>query len=109
MLVEFFFEAIPAIIPKVFSDEKSQKTFFPSIRAITLSFRYYYKVLRHLFFKIILYICISKFKDMETLIIQFESNIKAKILELLHSFLFSELKTVKQDPVFDTIKKILDN
>ena len=29
-----FFEAIPAIIPKVFSEEKSQKTFFPSIRAI---------------------------------------------------------------------------
>ena len=34
MLVEFFFGAVPAIIPKVFSEEKSQKTFFPSIRAI---------------------------------------------------------------------------
>ena len=46
-----FFEAIPAIIPKVFSEEKSQKTFFPSIRAIRYSLRYFYKVLRYLFFK----------------------------------------------------------
>ena len=46
---------------------------------------------------------------METLTIQFESNIKAKILELLHSFPSNELKIVNEDPVFDSNKKIQDD
>ena len=46
---------------------------------------------------------------METLTIQFESNIKAKILELLHSFPSNELKIVNEDPVFDANKKIQDD
>ena len=46
---------------------------------------------------------------METLTIQFESNIKAKILELLHSFPSNELKIVNEDPVFDVNKKIQDD
>ena len=45
---------------------------------------------------------------METLTIQFESNIKAKILELLHSFPSNELKIVNDDPVFAANKKMLD-
>lgn len=46
---------------------------------------------------------------METLTIQFESNIKAKILELLHSFPSNELKIVNEDPVFDANKKTQDD
>ena len=45
---------------------------------------------------------------METLTIQFKSNIKAKILELLHSFPSNELKIVNDDPVFAANKKMLD-
>lgn len=45
---------------------------------------------------------------METLTIQFESNLKAKILELLNSFPPNELKIVNEDPVFGVNKKILD-
>ena len=46
---------------------------------------------------------------METLTIQFESNIKARILELLSSFPTNELKIVNEDPIFVANKKILDN
>ena len=46
---------------------------------------------------------------METLTIQFESNIKAKILELLHSFPSNELKIVNEDLVFDANKKTQDD
>ena len=42
---------------------------------------------------------------METLTIQFESNIKAKILELLHSFPSNELRIVNKDPVLTQTKK----
>ncbi|WP_395075742.1 hypothetical protein [Flavobacterium sp.] len=45
---------------------------------------------------------------METLTIQFESNIKAKILEILNSFPSNELKIVNEDPVFAANKKMLD-
>ena len=45
---------------------------------------------------------------METLTIQFESNIKAKILEILNSFPSNELQIVNEDPVFAANKKMLD-
>ena len=46
---------------------------------------------------------------METLTIQFKSNIKAKIFEFIHSFPSDELKIVNEDSVFDANKKILDD
>ena len=55
-----------------------------------------------------LYICVSKFIDMETITIQFKSNLKAKILEMLHSFPTNELKIVNEDQVFVANKKKLN-
>ena len=55
-----------------------------------------------------LYICVSKFIDMETITIQFKSNLKAKILEMLHSFPTNELKIVNEDQVFAANKKMLE-
>ena len=45
---------------------------------------------------------------METLTIEFQPNIKAKILELLSSFSSDELKIVQEDETFIAIKKELD-
>ncbi len=53
------------------------------------------------------YICISNFIIMETLIIEFQPNIKAKILELLSSFSSDELKIVQEDSSFDENKRKL--
>lgn len=45
---------------------------------------------------------------METIRLEFQPNIKAKILELLSSFSSDELKIVEEDPEFDANKKKLD-
>ena len=45
---------------------------------------------------------------METLTLEFQPNIKAKILELLSSFSSDELKIVQEDLDFDRNKKKLD-
>ncbi len=45
---------------------------------------------------------------METLTIEFQPNIKAKILELLSSFSSDELKIVQEDSNFDENKRKLD-
>jgi hypothetical protein len=45
---------------------------------------------------------------METLRIEFQPNIKAKILELLSSFSSDELKIVQEDSNFDENKRKLD-
>ena len=45
---------------------------------------------------------------METITIEFESSIKAKILELLNSFPSNKLKIVHDDPNFAANKKMLD-
>jgi len=42
---------------------------------------------------------------METIRLEFQPNIKAKILELLSSFSSDELKIVQEDPNFDKNKK----
>ena len=42
---------------------------------------------------------------METIRLEFQPNIKAKILELLSSFSSDELKIVQEDPDFDRNKK----
>ena len=42
---------------------------------------------------------------METIRLEFQPNIKAKILELLSSFSSDELKIVQEDPYFDENKK----
>ena len=42
---------------------------------------------------------------METIRLEFQPNIKAKILELLSSFSSDELKIVQEDPDFDENKK----
>lgn len=44
---------------------------------------------------------------METIRLEFQPNIKAKILELLSSFSSDELKIVQEDPDFDENKKKL--
>lgn len=46
---------------------------------------------------------------METLTIEFQPNIKAKILELLSSFSSDELKIVQEDVSFLAIKKELND
>lgn len=46
---------------------------------------------------------------METIRLEFNSNIKAKILELLSSFSSDELKIVQEDDDFDENKKKLDS
>jgi hypothetical protein len=45
---------------------------------------------------------------METLRLEFQPNIKAKILELLSSFSSDELKIVQEDIDFDENKRKLD-
>jgi hypothetical protein len=45
---------------------------------------------------------------METLRLEFQPNIKAKILELLSSFSSDELIIVQEDPFFDENKRKLD-
>jgi hypothetical protein len=45
---------------------------------------------------------------METIRLEFQPNIKAKILELLSSFSSDELKIVQEDPDFDENKRELD-
>lgn len=45
---------------------------------------------------------------METIRLEFQPNIKAKILELLSSFSSDELKIVQEDPDFDKNKRKLD-
>jgi hypothetical protein len=45
---------------------------------------------------------------METIRLEFQPNIKAKILELLSSFSSDELKIVQEDPYFDEDKRKLD-
>ncbi len=45
---------------------------------------------------------------METIRLEFQPNIKAKILELLSSFSSDELKIVQEDPDFEKNKKKLD-
>jgi hypothetical protein len=45
---------------------------------------------------------------MESIRLEFQPNIKAKILELLSSFSSDELKIVQEDPDFDRNKRRLD-
>ena len=45
---------------------------------------------------------------METIRLEFQPNIKAKILELLSSFSSDELKIVQEDSDFDENKRKLD-
>ena len=45
---------------------------------------------------------------METFRLEFQPSIKAKILELLCSFSFEELKIVEEGPDFDRNKRELD-
>jgi len=45
---------------------------------------------------------------METIRLEFQPKIKAKILELLSSFSSDELRIVQEDPDFDRNKKKLD-
>ena len=45
---------------------------------------------------------------METLRLEFQPDLKAKILELLSSFSSDELKIVQEDPDFDSNKMKLD-
>jgi hypothetical protein len=52
-----------------------------------------------------LYICILNRFVMETMTLEFQPNIKAKILELLSSFSSDELKIVQEDLDFDENKK----
>ena len=46
---------------------------------------------------------------METIRLEFNSNIKSKILELLSSFSSDELKIVREDEVFFKNKGIVEN
>lgn len=45
---------------------------------------------------------------METIRLEFQPNIKAKLLELLSSFSSDELKIEQEDPDFDENKRKLD-
>ncbi|CAN1523880.1 hypothetical protein MCETHM1_01171 [Flavobacteriaceae bacterium] len=45
---------------------------------------------------------------METLQLEFQPNIKGKLLELLSSFSSEELKIVQEDPFFDENERKLD-
>lgn len=56
----------------------------------------------------ILYICVINTINMETIRLEFQPKIKAKILELLSSFSSDELKIVQEDPDFDENKRKLD-
>ena len=52
-----------------------------------------------------LYLCTLNRFIMETIRLEFQPNIKAKILELLSSFSSDELKIVQEDTDFDENKK----
>jgi hypothetical protein len=54
-----------------------------------------------------LYICVLKEPVMETIRLEFQPSIKAKILELLSSFTSEELIIVQEDPDFDENKRKL--
>ncbi len=55
-----------------------------------------------------LYICVLKEPLMETIRLEFQPNIKAKILELLSLFSSEELTIVQEDPDFEENKRKLD-
>jgi hypothetical protein len=55
-----------------------------------------------------LYICVLKVPVMETIRLEFQPNIKAKILELLSLFSSEELTIVQEDPDFEENKRKLD-
>ena len=55
-----------------------------------------------------LYICVLKETVMETIRLEFQPSIKAKILELLSSFTSDELIIVQEDPDFDENKRKLE-
>lgn len=55
-----------------------------------------------------LYLCTLNRFIMETIRLEFQPNIKAKILELLSAFSSDELKIVQEDPNFDENKRKLD-
>jgi hypothetical protein len=55
-----------------------------------------------------LYICTLNRFSMETIRLEFQPNIKAKILELLSSFSSDELKIVQEDENFIENKRELD-
>jgi uridine kinase len=46
---------------------------------------------------------------METIRIQFQANLKSKILELLSSFSENEVQIIQEDPFFEKNKKILED
>jgi hypothetical protein len=45
---------------------------------------------------------------METIRIQFQANLKSKILELLSSFSENEVQIIQEDPFFEKNKAILE-
>lgn len=45
---------------------------------------------------------------METIRIQFQANLKSKILELLRSFPENEVQIIQEDPYFEKNKAILE-
>ena len=55
-----------------------------------------------------LYICDVNYLVMESLRLEFQPEIKAKILELLSSFSSDELKIVQEGPDFDQVKWMLN-
>ena len=55
------------------------------------------------------YICIIKTGDMETIRLEFQPKIKAKILELLSSFSSDELKIVQEKTTFEEEKRMLQS
>ena len=54
------------------------------------------------------YLCTIKYKIMETIRLEFQPKIKAKILEVLSSFTSDELKIVQEDSEFDSNKRKID-
>lgn len=56
-----------------------------------------------------LYICTLNLWIMETIRLEFQPNIKAKIMELLSSFSSDELKIVSERPTFEDEKRMLQS
>jgi hypothetical protein len=56
-----------------------------------------------------LYLCTLNLFIMETIRLEFQPNIKAKILELLSSFSSDELKIVSERPTFEDEKRMLQS
>ena len=52
---------------------------------------------------------LCKIMTMETIRIQFQANLKSKILELLSSFSENEVQIIQEDPFFEKNKKILED